>query len=653
MSTDAPGVAPEATEASILKLPRWSGLFGPAPLIALAWTVAQIAFVIWPSIDTLVQRALHVGFALALAVIMLGRDRTKAARWIYATLGFLVLVPSIYLAWNANYLTSVRVEGLDAVTPVQYVFGLFLIVALFEAGRRVLGLGLAIFSMLFVLYFFVGPYLPGQLAHHYSGIEHFVDIEFLSLQGVFGVPVGVSASTVFYFILFAAVYDVFGGGRMIIRLAFAITGRATGGPAKAAVVASGLLGSVSGSAVANVMSVGIFTIPLMKRVGYTARFAGAVEAAASTGAQLVPPVMGAAAFIMAEYLQVPYQTIVLAAIIPSAIYYLALLFMVDLRARAKNLAATDIGEHAPVREVLTTRGHLLVPLAWLVYRVVSGFPVENAAVESGVITIVVGTLRPGTRRPLLAIVEALIVSAERTVVVALPCALAGVVVAIIAFTGLGTKFTGVMIWLAAGHLWLLLLLAMLASLVLGTGMPTTSAYIMAAVLMAPALIEIGLRPLTAHFFIFYFSILSMVTPPVALAAYAAASISRAPAADTGWSAFMLSIPGFLIPFTAVLHPGLLMIGDVYDTIWGLLNVAIGFAGVAVGIIGWLFRPLALPWRCYFFVVGLLTLLPDLWSSIATLLLFAGAVGWLWLGQKGAHPGAAATRNERMISVKRN
>jgi TRAP transporter 4TM/12TM fusion protein len=633
MSMQERTAASEQTEAGILTLTRWPDLLSPAPLIALTWTLAQIAFVIWPSIDTLVQRALHVGFALALAVTMFGRGRVRSTRWSYTVLGLLVLAPSLYIAWNANWLTSVRVQGLDDVTPVQYVLGLFLIVALFEAGRRVLGLGLAVFSSLFVIYFFVGPYLPGQLAHHYSGIERFVDTEFLSLQGVFGIPVGVSASTVFYFILFAAIYDVFGGGRMIIRLAFAITGRATGGPAKAAVVASGLLGSVSGSAVANVMSVGIFTIPLMKRVGYTARFAGAIEAAASTGAQLVPPVMGAAAFIMADYLQVPYQTIVLAAILPSVVYYLALLFMVDLKARAENMGETDVGEHTPVREVLITRGHLLVPLAWLVYRIVSGFPVENAAIESGVITIVVGTLRAGTRRSLLTIVEALIVSAERTVGVALPCALAGVVVAVIAFTGLGTKFTGIMIWLAAGHLWPLLVLTMLASLVLGTGMPTTSAYIMAAVLLAPALTEIGLQPLTAHFFIFYFSILSMVTPPVALAAYAAASISRAPPADTGWSAFRLSIPGFLIPFGAVLHPGLLLIGDAGDAIWGLANVIIGFAGIGIALIGWLFQPLALPWRGYFFIVGLMTLLPDLWSSMATFLLFACVVGWLWFARK--------------------
>ncbi len=635
MSEAGPATDRETSEPSLLSLSRWTDLADPSVLIALAWSAAQIAFVLWPSIDTLTQRALHVGFALALSVSILGRGRSPRARYGAALLGLLCLVPAVYIAWNAAFITGGRVPGLDPVTMAQYVLGIFFIVALFEMGRRVLGLGLTIFSLIFVAYFFFGPYLPGSLAHRYSGIEHFIDAEFLSLQGVFGVPVGVSVSTVFYFIFFAAIYDVYGGGRMIIQLAFAMTGRTVGGPAKAAVVSSGLLGSVSGSAVANVMSTGIFTIPLMQRVGYRPAFAGAVEAAASTGAQLVPPVMGAAAFIMADYLQVPYQTIVLAAIVPSLLYYFALLLMVDLRARARNLGATDTAEQTPVHEVLLTRGHLLIPLAWLVYRIISGFPVENAAIESAAVTVVVGTLRAGTRRSLLALIESLAVAAERTVVVALPCALAGIVVAVIAFTGLGTKFTGAMIWLAHGSVWLLLVFTMLASLVLGTGMPTTSAYIMAAVLLAPALTQIGVVPLTAHFFIFYFAILSMVTPPVALAAYAAASISRASPSDTGWSAFRLSIPGFLIPFSAVLHPGLLLIGGFGDTLWGLLNVMVGFVGIAVAMIGWLFRPVSVFWRAVFFAVGVLTLLPDAWSSVTSFAAMAALVTMMWMSRNAA------------------
>lgn len=639
---DAPtapaGTTSQATESSRLSLKRWSDLADPILLIALAWSVMQVAIVVNPSIDTLTQRALHVGFALSLALAMFGlsappRSARRIGWLVMAAIGFL---PALYIAFNASFLTSERMEGIDPVTMPQYVFGLLLIVLLFEAGRRVLGLGMTVFAALFVVYFFVGPYLPGDLAHRYTGLERFIDSQYLSLHGIFGVPVGVSVSTVFYFILFAAVYDTYGGGRMIIDIAFAITGRSTGGPAKAAVVSSGLLGSVSGSAVANVMSTGIFTIPLMQKVGYTPRFAGAVEAAASTGGQLVPPVMGAAAFIMADYLRLPYQQIVLAAILPAVAYYLSLLLMVDLKARQRGLRpSASLGQ--PLAQVMAARGHLLLSLGWLVYRVVSGHPVSNAALEASVLTIVVGSLRSTTRQRPLALVEAMIVSAERTISVALPCAVAGIVVAVIAFTGLGTKFTSLMILAAGGSLAVLLVLTMLASLVLGTGMPTTSAYIMAAVLLAPALIEVGVLPLSAHFFIFYFAILSMVTPPVALAAYAAASISRAGPSETGWSAFTLCLPGFLIPYVAIAHPGLFLIGDLGDTVWGMANVLLGFFGVSVGVVGWLFRPLGLAWRAGFIAIGVVALLPDAASTVICVVLLSVATLWLALRSRRSVP----------------
>jgi TRAP transporter 4TM/12TM fusion protein len=624
--------ASQATESSRLNLGTWSDLASPVPLIALAWSLAQIAFVLDPGIDTLVQRSLHVGFALMLSMAMFGlaapRRSAKRIGWLLA--GLVAFLPTLYIVMNSTFLVSERMQGIDPVSPTQYAMGLLLVVALLEVGRRVLGWGMVVFALAFVLYFFLGPYLPGDLAHRYTGLERFIDAQYLSLHGIFGVPVGVSVSTVFYFILFAAIYDAYGGGRMIIDIAFAITGRSTGGPAKAAVVSSGLLGSVSGSAVANVMSTGIFTIPLMKKVGYSARFAGAVEAAASTGGQLVPPVMGAAAFIMADYLRLPYQQIVLAAILPALAYYLALLLMVDLKARREGLRPSRALDGVRIAEVLAARGHLLLPLAWLVYRVVAGHPVNNAALEAGALTIVVGSLRANTRQGPITLVEALIVSAERTISVALPCAVAGIVVAVIAFTGLGTKFTSLMIFAAGGSIGVLLVLTMLASLVLGTGMPTTSAYIMAAVLLSPALIELGVVPLGAHFFIFYFAILSMVTPPVALAAYAAASISGAPPSDTGWSAFVLCLPGFMIPFVAIAHPGLFLLGDAMDSVWGLMNVLLGFFALGVAIVGWLFHPLGWLWRIAFGLVGLVALLPDVESTVVCVALLSAGTLMLWL-----------------------
>ncbi|MBO0903745.1 TRAP transporter permease [Jiella sonneratiae] len=606
----------------------WSDLLAPAALIALAWTIGQIAFAIWPQIDTLAQRGIHVAFAVSLAFAMqAGQAPSRAGRALWLVPALLALGPGAYIAWNAEFLMSERIPGLDPVATADYALGILLIVLLFVGGKLYLGWGLTIFAAAFVVYFFAGPYLPGVFAHRFSGLESFIDSQFLSQQGLFGVPVGVSVSTVFYFILFAAIYDVYGGGRLIIDLALTLTGRRTGGPAKAAVTSSGLLGSVSGSAVANVMSTGIFTIPLMRRSGYDLRFAGAVEAAASTGAQLVPPVMGAAAFIMADFLQMPYQTIVFAAILPAAAYFIALLIMVDLEARRRGARPERGAVETPMASVLSQRGHLLVPLMWLAYRIVAGYPVEGAAIEACAVTVVVGTLRKATRQNPIAVVEGLVVSAQRAVTVALPCALAGIAVAVISFTGLGTKFTSFMVTVAAGQVPLLLVLAMLSSLVLGAGMPTTSAYIMAAILLAPSLSSLGVEPLVAHFFIFYFAILSMVTPPVALAAYAAASITGASASETGWRAFSLSLPGFVIPFAAVVHPGLLLIGSPLDSVWAMTNVVMGFLAIAAATIGWLFRPLPAWSRGVFLAAGICSVLPGLVSTLACFAIIVALGAW--------------------------
>jgi TRAP transporter 4TM/12TM fusion protein len=598
---------------------RWAELVRLTAVIALAWTLSQVAFVIWPQIVSFSPRSFHVSFAVALAWALIGeRSKTNLRKGVCAVLALAALMPAIYISLNAHHITAERIPGLDPVTPVAYGLAGLLIVLLFEAGRRFLGWGLTIFVALFIVYFFAGPNLPQMFAHRYTGIERFVDMQFLSLQGLYGVPTGVSVSTVFYFILFAAIYDTFGGGRLIIDFALTLTGKRVGGPGKAAVVASGMLGSVSGSAVANVMSTGIFTIPLMQRAGYSARFAGGIEAAASTGAQLVPPVMGAAAFIMADFLQVPYRDIVLAAILPAIAYYFALLVMVDLEARRRGAPPMEMGDRQSTIDVLRERGHLLLPLAWLIWRIVTGYPVEAAAMEAAGLTIFIGMLRRTTRQRPLDVVKALVLAAERSVTVALPCALAGLVVAVIAFTGLGTKFSSFVVALAGGQMSVLLVLSMLASLVLGAGMPTTSAYIMAAILLAPGLAALGVEPIVAHFFIFYFAILSMVTPPVALAAYAAAAITKASASQTGWTAFGLSIPGFVIPFAAVMHPGLLLVGTTGDTIWALVNVVVGVVAIGVGIIGWLSRPIGWVLRAAFVLTGIVTMLPGLLMSVVAL-----------------------------------
>jgi len=626
MSGDAVGAPPRS---------RWRDLVAPAPLTAIAWSAFQIAIFIWPTIPTLSQRAGHVSFAIALALLLSsGKTASAVRRAADYLLAVLAMLPGIYVVYSIERLMNERISGVDAPLPADYGFGLLLLVLLFEASRRTLGLGMTLLAALFVVYHFAGSYIPGVLGHRFGDLGQFIDLQFLTLYGVYGVPTGVSAQVVFYFILFAAVFDVYGGGRMIIEFAMALTGRRIGGPAKAAVIASGMMGSVSGSAVANVMSTGIFTIPLMKRVGFSPRFSGAVEAVASTGGQMVPPIMGAAAFVMADLLQIPYSTIAVAAILPSILYYAGLLIVVDLQARKLNLGSVDAADLPSMGATMRERGHMLLPLVWLCYQVVTGYPVDQAAVQACIVTIVCGIARRTTRAPLIDLVQSLSVAAQRTIDVALPCAIAGVIVGVIAYSGLGTKFTSLIVFLSGGELALMLVLAALGALILGCGMPTTSAYIMAAVLVAPALILLKVDPLVAHFFIFYFSILSMVTPPVALASYAAAAIAQAPASSTGWQAFLIAIPGFIIPFAVVLHPGLLLNGDAGDAIWGFANVFIGFTALAAAITGYLFVRLGAGWRTYFALVGVANVLPGLWVSVATFIGLALPALWLWGKARG-------------------
>lgn len=600
---DREGELPEQQAA------RWIGLMKPVPLLALAWSFFQIAIWWFKDITLIVQYAGHVSSAVAVSLLATGEKSENASwRWLNRALALVALVPPVYMAVDAHRLIF-RVSGLDPVLIGDYLCGIALIVLLFEASRRVLGWGMCIIVALFIAYQLLGIYLPPPFGHNQAGLGLFVDQQFLTLEGLFGIPTGVSVRVVFYFILFAAVFEAYGGGRMIIDLALAATGRSTGGPAKAAIVGSAMMGMVSGSAVANVMAVGIFTIPLMKRAGYPARFAGAVEAVGSTGGQLMPPVMGAGAFVMADFLRIPYSTVIIAAVLPALFYYLALFLAVDFKARLARLATMPRSEIPEVRRILRERGHLLLPLLWLTILIVGGHGISDACLQAIAATIVIGSLRSTTRQSLFSLAQSLSLGAQRSVSVALPCALAGIIVGVIAFTGLGTKFTGFVVDVSAGSTVAIVLLAMIATLILGCGMPTTSAYIMGAVLLAPALIAVGVTPLVAHMFVFYFAILSMITPPVALAAYAAAAIAESPPNATGWEAALLGIPVLIIPLIFFGRPSLLLIGSASEiTVSAMLTFAavVALSGMTIG---WLIRPLAIWQRLLLGILGVGTVVP--------------------------------------------
>jgi TRAP transporter 4TM/12TM fusion protein len=588
---------------------QWPGLLRPVPLLALAWTIFQVAIWWFNDIDLIVQFAGHVAFAIALALLASGeKSASPGYRWLNRVLAIVALIPAIYMAADAHRIVF-RISGLDPVLIGDYACAIALMVLLVEASRRVLGWGMCIVTLVFVAYQLFGWVLPAPFGHNQQGGGLFIDQQFLTLNGLFGIPTGVSVRVVFYFILFAAVFEAYGGGRMIIELALALTGRSTGGPAKAAIVGSAMMGTVSGSAVANVMAIGIFTIPLMKRAGYPARFAAAVEAVGSTGGQLMPPVMGAGAFVMADFLRIPYSAVIVAAVLPALFYYLALFLAVDFKARKDKLATLSATEVPAIRLILVERGHLLLPLLWLTILIVTGYGIADACLQAIAGTVVIGTLRATTRQSPFSLVQSLSLGAQRSVTVALPCALAGIIVGVIAFTGLGTKFTGFVVDLSAGSTVAIVVLAMVATLVLGCGMPTTSAYIMGAVLLAPALIAAGVEALVAHMFVFYFAILSMITPPVALAAYAAAGIADTPPNATGWQAALLGIPVLIIPLIFFWRPGLLLVGGAGDIVTAAVLTFAATVALSAMTIGWFVRPLTIWQRIAFGVLGIGTVVP--------------------------------------------
>lgn len=604
-----------------------SALAWTGSALAALWSLEQIYVAVLSVTPSMVERPLHVVLALAIAYAILpwrGRvPEGEPSPWDHAVRWGLVAAS---LAIGTYYLLSYvrlseRIPYVDPLTATDFAVGAILIVLLLEATRRAVGWGLALVTVGFVAYDFLGPWMPGALRHSGIALGDFLDLQTMSTQGVFGVPVGVSSGYVYYFILVAAFLEASGGGRLFIDFAVAAVGRLRGGGAKAAVVASSLFGMITGSAVANVSAVGIFTIPLMKRTGYSATFAGAVEALASTGGQIMPPVMGAGAFILAQMVGKPYAEIALAAVIPALLFYISAYFMVDLQARKTGIDAVPAEQMPRLNESLP-RVHLLLPLVYLVVSIVAARPLIQAAVESICLTIAVSYLRRATWMTPYNILRALAAGGRGAVAVAVPCASAGIIVGVTVQSGLGLKFSALIVSLAGQNLYAGLVLVMLGCIVMGMGLPTTSAYILAAVLMVPALVQLGANEVAAHLFVFYFACISMITPPVALAAYAAAGISGAPPGVTGWTAAKIGIAAYLVPFAFVLGPALVLQGPWMEVLSGTITALLGVYALAGATIGYLRRENR-PWESVLLGLAAIALIvPILWISVCGLLMLS-------------------------------
>lgn len=590
-------------------LPTRKAYLSPAFLIGLFFVAFQVWILLTPQ-QPLFERPVHLIIALVLLFLYKPLTAPALPRWLRlvidgALIGTTLAIGAYYLIEFGRLTT--RMENVSPVFRLDIWAGVALVLVLLEGARRAVGMILVGVLAVFIAYAFWGNLLPGWLSFRGFGLDAAIEITTMTTAGVLGITTSTSVSFIFYFIMFGAFYAAAGGGQLFIDLAIRIAGRATGGTAKAAVIASSLMGSISGSAVANVVSTGVLTIPLMKRTGVSAHRAAGIEAIASTGGQLMPPIMGVAAFIMAEMLNVPYAEIALAGLIPAVAFYLALLLVVDLSARRDNVRALTAEEVAAV-DPLLPRLHLLLPPVILIVALVWGYSAAYSAVIASAACFVAPFLRRNTWIGWDAVIEGLREAPRQAAEVAVPIASIGLVIAVAVQSNLALKFAGSLVTLAEGSIFASLALAMVGCIIMGMGLPTVAAYIIGAVLFVPAIENLGIEPLAAHFFIFYYCVLSMVTPPVALASFAAAAVGEAPVMKTSWSAFGLSLVAFFVPFSFVFDPAILWQGSAVQIATGAAAMLASTALWAIAFAGWCGRALGWPSRIGIGAAGLVAVI---------------------------------------------
>lgn len=587
-------------------------------VIAITTSLFHLYVARFGMFEALRQRALHLSFLLPLAFLLFPANK-NSPKDRFSICDIILAIGSLWAGLHVSitdyHRIVTRMQYIDPLTVIDIILGVFVVLAVIEATRRVVGYQLSVVAVIALVYVFFGSYLPGILWHPQYRFEKIIDHLYLTAEGIFGIPIGSSATFVFLFILFGSFLEESGASKFFIDFSLALTGRARGGPAKAAVVASGLMGTVSGSVVANVVTTGTFTIPLMKKTGYKNHIAGAVEAVASTGGQIMPPVMGAAAFIMAQFSGISYLYVCLAAAIPACLYYFSLFMCVHLEAVKTGMTGLSSEELPQLKPVLLDGGPFLIPLILLVYLLVLGYTPYLAAFYSTMLVIVLGIFFGKKRFDLKFIFTALVSGAKAGILVCLACACAGIVVGVFSLTGFGLTFSSLILGLSNGILILALFLTMVSCILLGMGIPTTPSYIVMVALSVPALVELGVDKLAAHMFVFYFCCLSAVTPPVCIGAYAAAGIAQSNPIETGFHSARFGLAGFIIPFMFVYGNSLLFIGGLSTIIMTTITALIGTLFLAFAITGWVIQKTSLLERIVLFVSSLLLIKPGITSDI--------------------------------------
>lgn len=554
-------------------------------IISICFVMFHMYTALFGAFPGVIQKGIHLGFVLAL--FFLGEMMVKDASLPRKLFSLVMLVGGILGVGYFVVIDDNMQDRLGLIITPDIVFGLILIAVIFVAAQRCVGNAMVIVTLVFIAYGFLGPIFPGFLGHQGLSLKRFINLVCVTSDGIWGTPIYASALYIVLFVILGAVLQETGVGDYLTDLATSAFGKYRGGPAKVAVVASGFFGSISGSPVANVIGTGTFTIPLMKKNGFAPEYAGAVEAAASTGGQIMPPIMGATAFIIAEMLGVPYFEIVTAAVIPAILYYVALMVAVDMEAMKKGLRGVPVSDLPKIKD-LVKRIYLIAPLVFLVIALgVFQIPIARTGFWTIIITIVIALVDSKVKLTKERWKAMFISAAKGVIPVAVACAMAGIISGVIVGSGIGFKLSSSLIDLANGHMIILLVLTMVVCLIMGMGVPTTAAYLVLAILVAPALTQMGLNPKAAHLFIFYFGIISAVTPPVALAAYAGAGLAKCSPTKTGYIAFKLAISGFVLPYMFVYNNELLMMGTWYNVLLAICSSVIGvycLSGVVEGVV---------------------------------------------------------------------
>lgn len=616
--------------------------------IAVLYSLFHL-YITFNPMPTLQQRAVHV--AVGIAVIFLlypltsKQDRSKIA-WYDWVLFFLALSTAGYLI--AEYTAIVTTRG-GIPNSADIAMAILTVILVLESARRVTGWILPILALIFLAYPFVShmDFMPIKMMTRPYDLGDIFGQLYLKTEGLYSSAIGASVNFIFLFILFGAFLAKSGMGQFFNDIALALAGHKQGGPAKVAVISSGFMGSINGAAVANVVGTGAFTIPLMKKIGYSKNFAGAVEASASIGGQILPPIMGASAFIMAETTGVAYGTIALAALIPALLYFLAVIMQVHFRAGRENLRGIPKSDLPRVKEIMKERGHLLLPIIFLVFLLYQNIPIGHAAFYTIVSTVIVAAFRKNTRMSVKDVLSALDSGARQSLSVMVACAVVGIIIGVVSLTSFGNVMTSSIASLGAGSLFLTLFFTMIASMILGMGLPSIPAYIITATMAAPALAEFDIPILIAHMFVFYFGIFANITPPVALAAFAGAGISGGDPMRTGFTALKLAAAGFLIPYLFVYNPAMLMIdttnaavntkefpmAPLPEIIMITVTAVIGIIALSAAIEGYFRTNMNLVFRIILGVGALMMIIPETFTDIAGVIIVIAILGLNYIASR--------------------